>query len=53
MEDWGCPRDIQDLLEKRKSLVLTGIQTPDRPASSLVAIPTVIGNITDLLPTQS
>jgi len=53
IEDWVCPREGQDLPEKRKSLVPTGIQTPDRPISTLVAIPTVIRNRTEMLPTQS
>jgi hypothetical protein len=33
--------DLDDL-EKRKSLFPAGIRTPDRPAHSLVAIPTFV-----------
>jgi hypothetical protein len=41
----GCAVPSADLhdLENRKSLFPAGIRTPDRPAHSLVAIPTFVG----------
>ena len=37
-----CPKDLLDVLEKKKFSAYKGIQTPDRAARSLVATRTLL-----------
>ena len=42
---WLGYRPGLDVFEKKKSLVPTGIQHPDLPASNLVSIPSVLSHV--------
>jgi hypothetical protein len=44
--NWLSPRAGLGVFETRKSLDPTGIRTPDRPAISLVAMPTMLSPYT-------